>query len=108
VLQALRLGEVSIHKAVTWLRKPGKQVDALGMHQNRRGIMMTVNTLLRAHQEARASEQLDAQRVATTLAKLGEAKSGSILVAEIRVPGTILLLSTALFQALTSQGELNV
>jgi hypothetical protein len=49
LLEALRTGEVSIHKASVWLRKPDKQLVALGMHRNQRGIATTVNSLLRTH-----------------------------------------------------------
>ncbi len=107
VLEALRAGEVSIHKASVWLQKPDKQLETLGMHQNRRGIMTAVNALLRAHHDAPSAEQLDAPRIAAALARLGSKQRDSILVAEVTVPGVVLLLSTALRKALTSQGELN-
>ncbi len=107
VLEALRAGEVSIHKASVWLQKPDNQLDALGMHQNRRSIMTAVNALLRAHHVARPGQQLDAPHIAAALARLGSKQSDSILVAEVRVPGAVLLVSTELRQALTSQGELN-
>jgi hypothetical protein len=107
VLEALRADEVSIHKAWMWLEKPNNQLDALRMHQNRRGIMTAVNALLRAHHDAPPGEQLDAPHIAAALARLGSKQSDSILVAEVRVPGAVLLVSTELRQALTSQGELN-
>jgi hypothetical protein len=108
LLEALRAGEVSIHKASVWLQKLDKQLDALGIYQNRRSIKNTVNALLRAHYDVEPSEHLDAPHIAVALARLGSKQSDSILVAEIRVPGVVLLVSTALRQALTSQGELNI
>jgi hypothetical protein len=107
VLEALRAGGVSIHQAWVWLRKPDKQLDALGMQQNRSGIAKTVNSLLRAQGNSARGEHFDAQRIAAALARLDSEQSDTILVAEIKVPGVVLLVSTALRQALTSQGELN-
>ncbi len=106
VLEALRAGEVSIHMAWVWLQKPDKQLDALGMYRNRRTIKNTVNALLRAHHDVGPSEQLDAPHVAAALSRLGSKQIDSILVAEVRVPGVVLLVSTELRQALTSQSEL--
>ena len=108
VLEALRASEVSIHRASVWLQKPGKQLDALGVHRNRRGITATVNALLRAHHGDRTGEQLDAPYIAAALARCSSEQSGTILVAEIKVPGEVLLVSTALRQTLTSQGVFNI
>jgi hypothetical protein len=48
LLQALREGEVSIHRASLWLLAPATQLDQFWRHQNLRGIARTINTLLRA------------------------------------------------------------
>jgi ParB-like chromosome segregation protein Spo0J len=108
LLEALRAGEVSIHKASVWLRKPDKQLDALGVHRNRRGITTAVNSLLRAHQGHGRGEQLDASHIVEALGRFSSEQSDIILVAEVKVPGIVLLVSTALRQTLTSQGALNI
>jgi Putative transposase/Transposase zinc-binding domain len=100
VLEALRAGQGSIHQATVWLRKPAKQLDALGMHQNRRGITTAVNSLLRAHREVERGDQLDAPHIAAALARLSSEQSDTILVAEVKVPGVVLLVSTALRQGI--------
>jgi hypothetical protein len=104
VLEALRAGEVSIHKASILIRKADKQLDGLRMHQNRRGIATAVNSLLRAHRAQHSNEQLDALHIGMALARLGSKQNNAILVAEVKVPGVVLLLSTELREALTSQG----
>lgn len=106
VLDALRIGEVSVHQATLWLRRPDKQLDELGLRQNRREISTTVDSLLRAHHNAVTDEQLDLQRITAGIAKLHSVQSDSILVAEVKVPGNVLLISTELRKALTTQGEL--
>src|SRR5271170_3123610 len=87
LLEALRAGEVSIHKASVWLRKPDKQLDALWVHRNRRGITTTVNSLLRAHRGHGRGGQLDAPHLAEALGRLSSEQSDTILVAEVKVPG---------------------
>jgi hypothetical protein len=106
VLDALRTGEVSIHQTSLWLRRPDKQLDELGLRQNRRGISATVDSLLRSHHDAVLDDQLDLQRITAAIAKLHSIQRDSILVAEVKVPGNVLLLSTELRKALTTQGEL--
>jgi len=85
VLEALRAGEVSIHKASVWLRKRDKQLDVLGVHQNRRGITKIVNSRLRAYRRDGWSELLDAPHIAEAPGRLSSEQSGTILVAEVKV-----------------------
>ena len=108
VLEALRAGSVSIHQASVWLRKPDKQLDALWMQQSRGGITTAVNSLLRAHRNSARGDQLDLRGITAALAKLDREQGDAILIAEVKVPGSVLLVSTALRQALTSQGELHI
>ena len=49
LLEALRAGEISIHRASILLRKPEQQLEQLMLYRNLRGITRTVNTLLQAH-----------------------------------------------------------
>jgi hypothetical protein len=58
-----------------------------------------------AHRNS-AKDGLDLQRIAAAIAALHPEHTDAILVAEIKVPGEVLLLSPALRQALTSQGKL--
>jgi hypothetical protein len=48
----------------------------------------------------------DPERVINALAAKHSGRMATILVAEIEIPGEVLLISTRLRQALTGQGEL--
>jgi hypothetical protein len=108
VLEALRLGEVSIHRASVWVQDdPDKQHAKLDLHRNLRGITKRIGSLLRAHRCRRATgEQLDLQRIANALATMPEEQKTIVLVSEVSVPGYALLLSPRLLQALVTQEEL--
>jgi len=108
LLQALREGEVSIHRASLWLRTPAKQLDQLRLHQNRRGIARTINMLLRAHHRPASNDEPDLRRIAGALAAMTSEQRQAVLVAEVKVSGNVLLLSPALRQTLTHQGELQL
>ena len=106
VQEALRSGEVSIHRASAWLRIPKQQLDQLRLHQNLRGITRTINSLQRRHRLPPGDSLLDLQSIARALAAMAPDQSEAVLVAEVKVPGKVLLLSPALRQALTRQGAL--
>ena len=109
LLQALREGEVSIHRASVWLWTPEKQLDQLTLHRNLRGITRKIDSLLHAHRPSHSARDgdLDIQRIGSALAAMGPERKTSVLVSAIQVPGEVLLLSTGLLQALESQRELH-
>jgi hypothetical protein len=106
LLQALREGEVSIHRAWIWLQKPEQQLDQLRLHQNLRGITHKIDSLLQAHRHPAGDEPLDVARILVALAAMVPERTASILVAEVEVPGEALLVSAGLRRALSGQGEL--
>jgi len=106
LIQALRIGEVSIHRAWCWLKEPDRQLEHLDLFRDRRGITKTVNALLRAHRNQGRQGPFDPGRLANALAELDSKRREGLLIAEIKVPGEVLLLSPGLRQALTQQGKL--
>jgi len=110
VLQALRVGEVSIHRASVWPRTPEKQLDQLRLHRDLRGITRRIDSLLHAHRPSHSATDgdLDIHRIGRALAAMGPERKTSVLVSVIQVPAEVLLLSTGLLQALESQGELHL
>ena len=108
VQEALRSGSLSIHRACGWLKKPETQLDQLAAHQNRHIITHTVNSLLGQHRSSNLSEQPDPQNLISALEKLDSAQRRSLSVAEIKVPGKVVLISTELYRDLISQGELGL
>jgi hypothetical protein len=110
ILQALREGEVSIHRASLWVRTHDRQFDQLRLHRNLRGITRKIDSLLRAHRLSNSARDgdLDVQRIGSALAAMGSGRNTSVLASAIQIPGKVLLLSTELLQALESQGELRL
>jgi len=108
VKEALRSGEVNIHRASVWLRNPEKQLDQLRFHQSRRGITRKIDSLLQAHHRAAHNQELEPQRVLDALYAMAPERKSAVLVAVIEVPGELLLISAALRRSLISQGELKL
>ena len=108
LLEALRDGEVSIHRASVWLRDTEKQLDELTLYRGMCGIASTIDSLLRRHRVADppTAGQLDIQRIGSALAAMDAERKASVLVGTIETKGKVILLSNELLQALESQGEL--
>ncbi len=108
IKQALREGEVSIDGAFLWLKNPKMQLYQLRHHQSRRGIMREVDVLLRRHRlpHTAGEGQFDIHRIGSALAAMTPEQREAVFVAEVKMPGNVLLFSPELRQALTRQGEL--
>lgn len=108
LLDALREGEVSIHRASVWLENPEKQLDQLRLYQSVRGITRTIHSLQRRHRTPSPAKdrQLDIQRIGSALAAMDPERKTAVVVGAIQVRGKVLLLSAGLLQALEGQGEL--
>ena len=106
LLQALREGEVSIHRAWIWLQKSDQQLDQLRLHENMRGITRQVDSLSQAHRHSAGDGPIDVARIFVPLAAMVHERTESILVAEVETPGEALLISAGLRRALTNQGGL--
>jgi hypothetical protein len=106
LILALRTGEVSIHRAWCWLKEPERQLEHLDLFRDRCGITKTVNALLRAHRNQAQQGPFDPSRLANALAELDSKQREGLLIAEIKVPGEVLLISQTPCQALTQQGKL--
>jgi ParB-like chromosome segregation protein Spo0J len=106
LLEALRAGEISIHRASILLRKPEQQLEQLRLYRNLRGITRTVNTLLQAHCRPAPNDGLDLQRIVGALAAMTPEQKEAVLIEEVNIPGSVLLFSREFRHALTRQGEL--
>ena len=109
LLQALREGEVSIHRASGWLGTPEKQLEQLSLHQNLRGITKTIDFLLQRHRAAEPASngQFDVRRIGSALAALDDERRSAVVVHEIQLFGQVLLLSRDLSKALKNHGDLS-
>jgi hypothetical protein len=108
VLEALRDGEVSIHRAASWMRSPERQFDELRLYRDRNGIRRVINSLQAKHHlpQSERGKGLDLARIARALIAMDPKGGCSVIVAEVRHPGQALLLSSGLLKALESQGDL--
>jgi hypothetical protein len=108
LLEAVREGEVSIHRASVWLRDPEKQLDELTLYRSMCGITSTIDSLLHRHRipHPAGTGQLDIHRIGSAMAAMGAEQKASVLVGAIRTTGKVILLSNELLQSLESQGEL--
>lgn len=109
LLEALRTGEVSIHRASEWLKNPEPLCDQLLRHRTVSGITKKVNTFLQKHRsKPRAPDRpLDIKRLGNALAGMDSGRLADVVVAPIRAPGQVLLISEQLLHNLDAQGELN-
>jgi hypothetical protein len=107
VLDALRSGEVSIHRASLWLKTPEEQAARLRLHRDIRGVESKIGSLLSVHRCPQTSESglLDLKRIVGALTTLGSKRTTSIVVSEVRISGQVLLLSTDLLRALETHGK---
>lgn len=107
ILQVLRSGEISIHRAWLWSKASAqKQRETLRFHQSERGIKNTIRTLLFQHRSNGSPVILDLGTLGRRLSALESSKPGTVSVAVIKAPGRTVVLTEELFRILESQGEL--
>ena len=106
---ALRIGEVSIHKAWQWSRlSPQAQVKELELYHGQKGTTKASRQLIRKHVAKIAPRQLIMPSLGRMLAPLAPQVSGaldSVIVTEIEAPGKVAYLTTIALQALKSLEE---
>lgn len=109
LLEALREGEVSIHRASQWIECGGKPEDSLRLHRSRRGIRRDIRQLIARHQNSPAStsERLDLERIAKAIVGMTPDKRKNVAICEVPDSGWALVVSSALLRALEKQVELD-
>jgi hypothetical protein len=115
ILQALREGDIRIHRAWGWSKEPAdQQRQLLRLYRSQRGIRKKIRTLVSRHQRANASaeQKLGSLRVPhftdlfRRLSALECSDVTSVSVAVINSPGKALFITEELLHALNSQQEL--
>ena len=102
LLQALRRGEIRIHRAWRWSKaSPEKQREALRLYQSERGVKKTIWTLVSRHRSRSSPPvpDLSSLTVAGLVRRLSAIESstlGAVSVAVIRAPGTPVFLTEEL------------
>jgi hypothetical protein len=100
LLQALRSGEISIHRGWRWSKAPlEKQQEELHCYQSQRGVRKTIRLLLSQHRSKGLPVVPDLGSLARQLASL-EPKLGVVTVGVIKAPGRAVFLTEELVRAL--------
>jgi hypothetical protein len=106
ILQALRNGEVSIHRAWTWCKEaPDAQQEKLWLYQSQRGVKKTIHRLVSRHRPKGSRTEPGLSDLVKGLSALEAGKPGPITVQRIRAPGMAVFLSDELYGVLGLREE---
>ena len=101
VRERLLRGEVSIHRAWLWRKRPRKgQRDALWDHLHLGSLKKTIDRLVRAHAEAGASVQSVDDLAPIVLGGLAKLDADDITVTVVDVPGRAVVVTRACYNEL--------
>jgi hypothetical protein len=107
LLQAVRLGEISIHRAWLWSKEPSHQQRKLLLnHQGEKGVRKAIRQLVSNHRPKARSVVLTPGDLAQYLQEFEP--SNSLVVAVVQVSGKGIFITEELFRALKSQQELSL
>lgn len=103
LLEALRSGEISIHRAWLWSQTaPDEQKEVLWQHRTEKGIKRTIRNLVSRHRSKSAPAQPNFDHVAACLAAMPPNQMNSVKVGVIKNAGRAIYLTEELALALDS------
>jgi hypothetical protein len=104
VLDALRSGEISIHRAWTWSQAaPVAQREALWSFRSERGVNQEIRTLISKHCAKNSTEALDITNFLKGLSALDADELAVVKVKPLRARGKTIFITEELFRILASQ-----
>ena len=107
VLEALRLGELSIHRAWQWRNLPPKQqAERLFQHQGAKGVRRTIRQLVSQHRPDEPRPVLAVPELLRGLQEVDRERCRKIEVVVVDTPGFGIFVTIELFHAIDSQKEL--
>ena len=107
LLEALRSGEIRIHRAWLWSKLPPEaQREELRTYRSERGVKKTIRNLLAQHRPKNSPDVVGIGDLARRLSAVESSRIGPVRVAVIKVPGRAVFISEELFRALGLQKEL--
>jgi hypothetical protein len=110
LLQALRNGEVRIHRAWLWRKMSlQEQRRALMSYRSERGVRKTIRDLLSKHvlnRPAGRAAALEMPGLVRRLSQLAALQLGFVTVAVVKLPGKTVFVTEELLQTLPAQEEL--
>ena len=106
VREALRGGEISIHRAWLWSKfPPNRQLDALRIYRSKKGIGKAIRDALARHQLNQSAVSFAVPDVAKLLSCLPSDASDPVSVIAVKVPGRTVFLSEELMEILKLQQQ---
>jgi hypothetical protein len=106
LLEALRVGEISIHRAWKWsLESPERQIDALKSYRANKGVNKAIRDLISRQETTNRPTAPDLGSLVRRLSALKPDECGSINVSVIRVPGKTIFVTEGLVQSLPHYQE---
>jgi hypothetical protein len=110
IQEALRCGEISIHRAWLWSKlPPNQQLDALRLYRNKKGVGKAIRDALARHQLNYQLNQptvsFALRDVAKLLSCLPDDASDPVSVIPVKVPGRTIFLSEELMEILKLQQQ---
>ena len=106
LLEALRGGEISIHRAWKLIREsPDQQIEALRTYRAEKGVNKSIRDLISRHKQKRTPTALDLGSLARRLSELEQDESNSVRVSMIRAPGKMIFVTEELIQSLRPYQE---
>ena len=110
--EALRNGEISIHRAWHWYEmSPGDQRRTLMLHRGERGVKKTIRQLILQHTSkgpAGSGVTVGLVGLARSFSQLQASQLSSIAVAAVDVPGKAVFVTEELLRLLGGQEELSI
>ena len=106
IREALRGGEISIHRAWLWSKLPPyRQLDALKIYRSKKGIGKTIRDALARHQLNQAAVSFAVRDVAKLLSCLASNASDPVSIIPVKVSGRTVFLSEELMEILKLQQQ---
>lgn len=106
LLEALRAGEVSIHRAWKWsVKSPERQTEALRTYRAEKGVNKAIRDLISRHEPKSLPTAPDLESLVRRLSLLKADDWGAINLSVIRIPGKTIFVTEELLQSLPPHQE---
>jgi len=107
LLQALRNGEVSIHRAWKWSKEsPEEQREALWRDQSESAIRRTIRNLFSRYRSKSSPTEPKAGDLVKLSSAVQSGKLGPVRVISVNIPGKAVFVTKELFRTLDAREEL--
>jgi hypothetical protein len=106
VLDALRNGEIRIHRAWRWNREPSEaQIEMLRLFRSKSGIGKAIRRLISRHNPKSLSAVSDLKRLICVLSAIDSSELRSVGVSVVKISGKAVYVTEELIQAFALQKE---